>query len=240
VRIIVLVKSPHAAPQRDETLPSLSPGDRAALATALQLRDESDQAIAVTAGPEADDQALRLALRAGANHAVRVIDPTVRGVDQRTLGTVLAGGLRLVGFDLILAGQSSADWASGGAGPAVAHMLRLPHVTGVVQITRTGVDQELHVRHQRERMSIELLVQPPAVLMMTRGPFLELPAAESDSGTPAESSSETPIELLSLSEMTLPFRRPLVAQHQLRPLTRSTARMLDGIDGLVDLLQRWR
>ena len=38
---------------------------------------------------------------------------------------ILAGGLRHVGYDLIFAGQWSTDWATGGTGPGVAHMLRL-------------------------------------------------------------------------------------------------------------------
>jgi len=230
MKIIVLVRSPRAAPESDETLPGLSPGDRAALATGLALREEGDEVIAMAAGPPADDQALQLALRAGAGQALRIIDPAVREADLRTLATVLAGGLRKTGFDLILAGQRSADWASGGTGPAVAHMLRIPHVTSVTRVERAA-DGELQLTQRRERTSLHLVLRPPVLIAVTHGPQL----------TAEKTPSDTSVEGLSLAEMTLPFRRPLLCtDREIRPIAGPTAKMLETVEGLVDLLRQWR
>ena len=83
-------------------------------------------------GPAAHDQCLEAALEAGADRAVRIIDPIISDSDLRTTASVLSAGIHQIGFDLVLAGNRSADWSTGATGPAVAHLLAVPHVTSVI------------------------------------------------------------------------------------------------------------
>lgn len=231
MKIIVLLKSARTSPGSDETLEGLSPGDRAALGTAIALATEQDETIAITAGPVNGEGALGEALAEGIGRAIRITDPLIRDADQRTLATVLAGGLRKVGFDLILTGQRSADWASGGTAPAVAHLLHLPHVTSVVRVEKA--DADLLVSHRRERCDIDLLVKPPAVLALLAGPRLERGRAEN-----TDAPDRCAIEQLSLAEMTLPFRKPLVATgREVLLVGYPRAAMLEDVESLATLLE---
>lgn len=231
MNLVVLLKSALMFPEADEPLPGLSPGDRAALGSALALATDRDEITAISAGPERENHALEAALMAGAHRAFRISDPIVKAADQRTVATVLAGGLRQLGFDLILAGQRSANWGSGGTGPALAHLLRIPHVTAVHGLERADAN-ELLVIQQRERVQLELLVRPPALLAVAHGPWPSKPA-------PAEDDLE--IENISLAEMTLPFRMPLVARdRELLPVDHASPAWIEGVEGLVDLLKPWR
>ena len=234
MRIAVLVRSPHSEPGSRETLPGLSPGDRAALATAVGVAREGDEVVALTAGPAEDEQALAAALRGGAHRAVRITDPLVKDADQRTAATILAGGLRVVGFDLILTGQRSVDWSTGGTGPGVAHMLRLPHVTSVSRVERVeNSDDELTLRHRRGQHLHELSVRLPALLTILEGPTGRVPSTPTSKDLPA-------IEGVSLAEVTLPFRKPLITGDRVILPVDEGPPMLDRIDGLLDLINRWR
>lgn len=231
MKLVVLLRSPRVGPTSEETVPALCPADRAALGTALALAraDDGDSSVAVlTAAPSSDTAALTTALAAGAQRAVRISDPSVVGADLAATAAVLGGGLRLLGFDLVLAGNRSADFASGATGPAIAHMLRIPHVTGVTAV-RTQEDRTLVVTHRRERGLFELQVQLPALLAVAAGPPLPVPE---------EHAPSPDIEQLNLAEVTLPFRRPaLFPERQIEP-ARTSPEIVDGVAGLADLLTR--
>jgi electron transfer flavoprotein beta subunit len=157
---LVLLRSVHRSPGADETLPGLGPCDRAALHTALELAGD-DEVTAVTAGPSADEECLRCALALGASRAVRLWDAFLDSDDLHALAAVLAAGVQRLPFDVVLAGHRSADWASGATGPAIAHILGVPHVTAVVAARRR--DGVLEVDQLRDEGILALDVEPPAL-----------------------------------------------------------------------------
>ncbi len=72
--------------------------------------------------------------------------------------------------DLVLCGDVSSDWASGTVGPALAEMLDLPQITGVMQLKVVGKQDtvRLQVTRRLERGYRELLeVQPPLLITVT-------------------------------------------------------------------------
>jgi electron transfer flavoprotein alpha/beta subunit len=231
MKLVVLIRSPRVGPTTDEIVQALCPGDRAALSTALALAQADDGESSVTAlsaAPRSDEAALTAALVAGAHRAVRIAEPSVVGADLAATYAVLGAGLRLLGFDLVLAGNRSADFGSGATGPAIAHMLRIPHVTAVSAV-QLREDRKIVVTHRRERGLFQLQVELPALLAVTAGP--PLPVAEPAASPPA-------IEPLNLAEVTLPFRRPaLFPERQIEP-ARTSPEILDGVAGLAALLTR--
>jgi electron transfer flavoprotein beta subunit len=182
VRIVVLLRAVHKAPDSEEVLPGLSPCDQAALRTALDL-DSGSTVTALTIGPPPDELVLRQALQAGAGRAVRLADPAVDGRDLLALSTVIAAATQKIGFDVILAGHRSADWGTGAVGPVVAHLLAVPHITSVVGLR--AEETTLKVDQLRGEEILSLALPLPAVLGVWAAPIrafeqrAEIPAVES-------------------------------------------------------------
>jgi electron transfer flavoprotein beta subunit len=230
VKLVVLMRSPRRGPRSSESLPGLAPAERAALNTAIALAGAYDDAsiIALAAGPATHDAALQLALEAGVDRAVRIIDPIISDMDLRTTASVLSAAIHQLGFDLVLTGSRSADWGSGATGPAVAHLLGVPHVTSVLHAERS--EDRLRLAHRRGGRLYRLLVTLPALITITTGP--QAPASH------GRSSGAQPIERLSLADMTLPFS----IGRDARELDLSEARVpstaLEGVSSLFRVVTR--
>lgn len=205
MKIVLLLRAAHRDPSSgSEALPWLGPCDGAALSTALALRGPEDSLVAVTAGPPSDEICLELALRAGVPRAIRIWDRCLEDADLRTLCGLMAGGIYRLGYDLVLAGHRSADWGSGALGPALAHFLGVPHVSGVIRTELEG--QHLRVEHLRDDEVVSLSMQVPALLAIAEGPALPL----------AEVTEHPPAEELNLEDTTL--RIPRLAEGGPAPL----------------------
>jgi electron transfer flavoprotein alpha/beta subunit len=230
MKLVVLLRSPRVAADSKEIMPVLAPADRAALNTALILARSYEDAsvVAVSAGPTTHNVALQAALDAGAARALRIIDPIISDSDLRTTASVLSAGIHQIGFDLVLAGSRSADWSTGATGPAVAHLLGVPHVTSVIAAERR--EDRVHISHRRGPWSYELLLSLPALITIAAGPSLDLPQAS------PEGSSE--IEHLSLADMTLPFRFTDDADSKDLEPEQEAGSDLDGVTGLLQILHQ--
>ena len=168
MRIIVLLRPPHKDPFSEEVLHGLSPGDRAALHTALHLADSCSSVVALTVGPPADEVGLGLALQAGAHRAIRIWAPSIDSQDPLSISSALAAGIKQLGFDVVLAGHRSSDWGTGITGPAVAHFLGVPHVTSVTRVQRE--ESSLLLEHLREDEIISLALKLPALITLSAAP----------------------------------------------------------------------
>lgn len=139
--------------------------EREALRAALRTGADLElPVVAIAATPQgADEPALKIALRAGCARAIAVdVEPLELG--YLALARALASAVRTAGPRLVLCGDQSETSRRGAIGPALAEVLEMPHLTGVL-----GVD--VADRAVRCRASIEgemrwFEVSLPAVLCL--------------------------------------------------------------------------
>jgi|GEM_PF-713017 len=132
----------------------LNPADACAVEAAVRLKEQlGGTVLALTLGPEDAEGALRAALAIGADSAIRLWNSQASAWGPLTVAAALAAYIRrsqsggkltpLLTWvslpppfmpDLVLCGDASSDWASGTVGPALAEMLDLPQITGVMQM----------------------------------------------------------------------------------------------------------
>jgi len=165
----------------------LNPADACAVEAAVRLKEQlGGMVLALTLGPVDAEGALRAALAIGADTAIRLWHPQASDWGPFTVAAALAAYIRrgqggdtdgrkvtsLPPFmpDLVLCGDVSSDWASGTVGPALAEMLDLPQITGVMQLKVVGKQDRvsLQVTRRLERGYRELLeAQPPLLITVT-------------------------------------------------------------------------
>lgn len=119
-----------------EGVPSIiNPDDKSGLEAALRLKDSIGAEVTVlTMGPPQADAALREALAMGADKAILLTDRAFAGADTWATSSALAGALRTMDFDLIIAGRQAIDGDTAQVGPQIAEHLNLPSVTYVDDI----------------------------------------------------------------------------------------------------------
>ncbi|MBP2027016.1 electron transfer flavoprotein beta subunit [Acetoanaerobium pronyense] len=119
-----------------EGVPSIiNPDDKSGLEAALRLKDTIGAEVTVlTMGPPQADAALREALAMGADKAILLTDRAFAGADTWATSSALAGALRTMEFDLIIAGRQAIDGDTAQVGPQIAEHLNLPSVTYVEDI----------------------------------------------------------------------------------------------------------
>jgi electron transfer flavoprotein beta subunit len=122
----------------------LNPADACAVEAAVRLKEQlGGTVLALTLGPEDAEGALRAALAMGADTAIRLWNSQASVWGPFTVAAALAayirrglgrGKLTPIMPDLVLCGDASSDWASGTVGPALAEMLDLQQITGVIKL----------------------------------------------------------------------------------------------------------
>jgi electron transfer flavoprotein beta subunit len=148
--------------------------DRFALESALALRADGDELLALAVGDEPRGRAFHHALAMGADRAVRVWDPLLAeaggpgGVDELALAAVLAAVVRLEQADLVLCPAQSLARADDVTGIAAAGLLDRPHAYDVVGVERVG--ERLAVQRRLDGGRAELLrLTMPALLAIRTG-----------------------------------------------------------------------
>lgn len=116
-----------------EGVPSIiNPDDKSGLEAALRLKDEYGAEVTViTMGPPQADLALREAIAMGADRAILLTDRAFAGADTWATSSVLAGAIKNIEHDLIIAGRQAIDGDTAQVGPQIAEHLGLPSVTYV-------------------------------------------------------------------------------------------------------------
>ncbi len=116
-----------------EGIPSIiNPDDKSGIEAALVLKDKMGAHITViTMGPPQAEEALREALAMGADEAILLTDRAFAGADTWATSSTIAGALKKLEYDLIIAGRQAIDGDTAQVGPQIAEHLGLPQVSYV-------------------------------------------------------------------------------------------------------------
>ena len=167
----VVLNPPVGATVRTAVNSALNPFDRPAIETALRMKEATGGTVTVLSmGPPSARAALLESLALGADRGVLLCDPAMAGADTLATSRVLAAGIRHeTPWDLLLFGTRTADSDTGHVGPQTAVRLRIPLVTGVRQVERTGeglaVERRVDGFSERYAMNLPgaLTIDPSAV-----------------------------------------------------------------------------
>src|SRR3954453_10548192 len=179
VKICVLVKSVPEAGVTKRINPQTgrldrggetrdNPFDTHAIEAAMELKEgkrgeiQVDEIVAVTMGPESATKALRKAVSLGADGSLHLSDEALAGSDVNGTGYALAQVLRAESPDLVLLGQQSDDGECYTIGAVVAHHLRMPSLTQVIELEVE--DAALRCERQAEYGYDTVQIELPAVI----------------------------------------------------------------------------
>lgn len=140
--------------------------DEHAVEEALLLKERHGGTITVVALDSAElDETLFTCLAKGADRAIKIAGDFGGGLDSRTAAAILAKAVAGTPFDLILTGVQAPDDRDGQAGPLLAGLLHLPHVS-VVSSVEVDPDRKIATVRQEYAGGVvaELEVDLPAVL----------------------------------------------------------------------------
>jgi electron transfer flavoprotein beta subunit len=169
----------------EDSIYRINPYDEAALELALRLKDQSGATdiILLTMGPLIAEIELRRCLATGADQLCQIVGPDnatgespLLQPDPWTKADCLARAVTELGGEIVLCGKESMDRGSGQIGALLAHILKMPYVSAITDLSpRTG-DGQLRVQRSAGRGVREILGCPsPAVFSADVGPVLRLP-----------------------------------------------------------------
>lgn len=149
---------------RDGVPSIMNPDDKGGLEFALQLKDQYNAHVTViTMGPPQAEAILREAYAMGVDHAILLTDRKFAGADTLATSNALAGAMRVLKPDLILAGRQAIDGDTAQVGPQMAEHLQLPQISYVTDVKFDG-KQMMTVKKETEEGYQKLEVELPCVL----------------------------------------------------------------------------
>lgn len=148
---------------RDGVPSIINPDDKAGIEAALQLRESVGGTVTVVCmGPPQADVALREALAMGCDDAVLLSAREFGGSDTFATATIIAAGLKKVGYDVIISGRQAIDGDTAQVGPQIAEQLQIPQVSYAEDLHAEG--DVLVVRRQFEDRYHIIEVKPPCLI----------------------------------------------------------------------------
>ncbi len=124
---------------RDGVPSIMNPDDKGGLEVALRLKDEFGAEVTViTMGPPQADAILREAMAMGADRAILLTDRKFAGADTLATSNAIAGALRCLEWDLIVAGRQAIDGDTAQVGPQIAEHLDIPQISYVADVKFDG------------------------------------------------------------------------------------------------------
>ena len=154
---------------KDRLTFDMNEADSYALEEAILQKEKFGGTItAISLGPEAAEDTLRIALAKGADNAIRIKAEDFGELDGFKTAALLKEVIKDIKFDGIFTGCMATDDSYYGVGPILAEMLDIPHATLVSKIE--VADQTLHVNRELEGGLIEhLQMSLPAVFAVQTG-----------------------------------------------------------------------
>lgn len=124
---------------RDGVPSIMNPDDKGGLELALRMKDNYGANVTViTMGPPQAELILREALAMGADRAILLTDRKFAGADTLATSYALAGAMKTMDYDLIIAGRQAIDGDTAQVGPEMAEHLDIPQVSYVIDAERTA------------------------------------------------------------------------------------------------------
>ena len=151
---------------RDGVPSIINPDDKAGIEAALQLKEKLNDGSTVTIvsmGPPQADVALREALAMGADEAYLLSDRAFGGSDTFATSTIIAAGLKKIGFDLVITGRQAIDGDTAQVGPQIAEHLGIPQVSYAEDVQIENGDTVVVKRQFEDRYHI-LEMKTPCLL----------------------------------------------------------------------------
>ncbi|MCD1146775.1 electron transfer flavoprotein subunit beta/FixA family protein [Peptoniphilus sp. KCTC 25270] len=150
---------------RDGVPSIINPDDKAGIEAALRIKDENpDSTVTILSmGPPQAEEVIREAIAMGADDGVLVTDRAFGGADTWATSTTIAGALRNIDFDLVIAGRQAIDGDTAQVGPQIAEHLGLPQVSYAEDV-KVVDENTIHVRRQFEDRYHIVEVKTPCVV----------------------------------------------------------------------------
>ncbi|MFJ6418542.1 electron transfer flavoprotein subunit beta/FixA family protein [Paeniglutamicibacter sp. NPDC091659] len=138
-----------------------------ALEVALRYKDanKGTEVVVVSMGPDTLTKGLRKALSMGADAALHVLDDSLAGADAGRTAAVLAGAVRSVAADLVVAGNESTDGRGGVVPAMVAEHLAVPVLSAIDTVELT--ESEVSGHRSTASGSLQASAPLPAVISVT-------------------------------------------------------------------------
>lgn len=150
---------------RDGVPSIMNPDDKVGLEMALRLKESEGAHITViTMGPPQADLVLREAFAMGVDRAILLTDRKFAGADTLATSNALAGALRNLEWDLVIAGRQAIDGDTAQVGPQMAEHLDVPQVSYVCDIKVADDKKSVVVTKETEDGYQILKAQLPALL----------------------------------------------------------------------------
>ncbi|MFQ5947433.1 MAG: electron transfer flavoprotein subunit beta/FixA family protein [Acidimicrobiia bacterium] len=142
--------------------------DRYGVEVGLLMAEQTEGTLTlISMGPAGNMQGIRQALAMGADKAVIISDPSLRGSGALVTAKVLAAAIRREGFDLVVAGTESTDGYSGVVPQQLAELLEVPALTFAREVEHT--DGKIRIERQTSA-GYDVVESPlPALLSVTAG-----------------------------------------------------------------------
>lgn len=148
---------------RDGVPSIINPDDKAGLEEALNLKDKYGANVCVlTMGPPQAKNALREALAMGADRAILLTDRAFAGADTLATSSTIAGAIKNLDYDLIIAGRQAIDGDTAQVGPQIGEHLKIPTITYVekleIENDKVLVNRAFEDGHQIIEAKMPLLI----------------------------------------------------------------------------------
>ncbi len=215
--------------KKDDIKWIMNPYDELAVEEALRIKEAKGGTVTVlSVGAQKAQETIRTALAMGADKGLLVNDPAAEGGDALATARILAAAVKILPFDLIIAGQRAVDEDNYQVGAAVAEFLGIPHVSLVSKVELL----EGRIRCQRSVDGGAVTVEAPLPALFTTQRGLNEPRYASLPGI--MKAKKKPLEVKTVAALGLdPARvgaagRKVVVTALRLPPERKAVRMIAG------------
>ncbi len=142
--------------------------DRYGVEMGLQIAEPNEGTVTlISMGPAGNGQGIRQALAMGADEAILIEDPELRGSDALTTARALAAAIQEAGFDLVIAGTESTDGYTGVVPQMIAELLDVPALTYATSVE--ALDGKITIHRQTNAGYDVVTGSLPALVSVTAG-----------------------------------------------------------------------